>query len=209
MIGKAILAVSFLAFILERRLIAKHGKDLSRRRLSGFEIARQLLDAGGHANVIVEPGTEKRKPGGVKQLYLPPAVYEGKTLASIARAAREASLLCRASSAVLPFDMSRGLYFFVTFAWLLLAVGLLAGDLRWLQSMGWMIFGLVFFLGLIRLPLETEAGQHAYEWLKQSGYFEVDELVKIKNNLRGLRLEPLAEIFTAPAGLASVVFARK
>ena len=46
--------------------------------------------------------------------------------------------------------------------------------------------------------------KEAHELLRKSGYFEPDELVKLKHLLEAIRLEGLFEIFTVPfEGIAS------
>ncbi len=209
MLSYTVLLTAFFALITQIRLRGR-GRAPSRRILSGFEVARLFLDREGAGHVSIEPvsGFKLFRRAPLKQFFLERALYEGRTLLDHARAARESVAMTRAQHMIFSFDFSRRL-------WLWLKVLALLG---WLASLlshpGFLPAGEKFALGaffvlflaaLFELPLEWETSQRAYGLLKESGYFEIDELVQMRRILKGLRFEKLALIFKAPFDLAGIL----
>lgn len=209
MLSYTILLIAFFALITQIRLRGL-GRVQSRRVLSGFEVARHFLDREGAGHVSIEPvsGFKLFKRAPLKQFFLERALYEGRTLLDQARAARKSAAMTGAQHMIFSFDFSRRFWLWLkvlaVLAWgasLLSNAGFWPGGEKFALA----VFSGLFLGALFELPLEWETSRRAYGLLKESGYFEIGELVQMRRILRGLRFEKLALIFKAPFDLAGIL----
>ncbi len=201
-IGAFIWGVLFLGFIFQNKFLSKYKQDLSRQGITGCEIARHLLDASGLTQVVVE-STQKQDLWGhwpVKELGLEKSVYDGKTLFAVTEAARKTVLMTQTP---VSFDFSKQawaiLRFLILPALIAFVPGLQHPALKFFSSM---ILAALLACILLDLPRQWDASRRVYFHLKQTGYFEIDEMVKIKKLLRTLRFEKAGQVFDF-AGLFS------
>jgi Zn-dependent membrane protease YugP len=160
----------------------------------------------GMEKVAIEtsPKTGIRAQSVIPQLYLEKNLAEGKDLLSISRCALEAVFALRWPHTFLSQEVRSRLWdllhLLIALAWILL---LLSSIFPWAGGgapIAFAIFLGVFLFSLLDLPIRWEATRQAFDFLKQSRYFDIDELVEIKNLLRGMRLEDCAQIFKTPLG---------
>lgn len=200
LIGSFVFIFSILVCLFQRIYLKAYRRENGRRGVTGCEAARAILDAHGFPQAVVDfvPPAGPAKDGEVKKLYLPKKVFESTSLYAAARAGHEAVLMIESPVAFLPLkERWKMIRFFSWAAWTAMAAGfyrpMQAG--RFLSSF---FFSFAFLAAIFFVPNEWEIAERAYELLKKTGFYEVDELLKIKNFLRGIRLESPALIFKAP-----------
>lgn len=204
MIGIPILVVSFFVFLMESWVLCRNGRYHSRLGLTGCEVARHILDACGATQVTVDLLAAGGGPYGVglKQLYLEETVYRGKTLGDLACAAREAAMKVEGDAALVPLEVKKQIAalcrIFVLVAWGALVVGRLYAGLASVGSYALFTFVGVFLLSVFGLPMEFEASVRAYALLKDSRYFEIDELARLRRLLYMQRVASLGQFFRVP-----------
>ena len=187
-----VLGISFLAFLFQSHWISKCRGVKNRRGLSGAEMARYLLDSTGFSDFAVAEKTGVR--AGIKQLALEEVVYGGQSLFSLARAAENALALVRPAAL---FSLWGIFDFLIPAGWLALGANVLTG---WpgFKIFAYTVFAASLGPALLELPARWEASHQVYQSLKQSGFFEVDELILLRRLLRALRFEHLSGIFSIP-----------
>ena len=202
MIEIVVLLISFLAFLINIRLLQKDGKYPSRLGLTGGETARHILGESGFSQIAVDPGRESTHQSTIKQFYLDPAIYHGKTLLDVASAAYEAVFIACIPNASFMVELRRRVSDFlvplIPAAWAALFLSLLAPHLVFLKFFGMLVFAGTFLSAVLILPVEFEACDRAFLLLKQSQHFQVDELARLKSLLHALRLNGLGQIFKTP-----------
>ena len=209
MVWIPVLLVSFIFFAYDVWVTRKNGGFLSRQGLTGYEIARHVLDASGLSQITVDaigPG-DKEIRRGIRQLYLEKKIYEGKNLRAMALAAREAVFLIGVPHSFLPLDLKKRAAELSAYAvlggWLMFAAGFGIGRLSFLRMGSLAVFVSVFLMAALSLPAELEASERALDHLKGSRYFEVGELARLRSLLNALRFSGLAQIFNVPLEFAS------
>ena len=156
-------------------------------RLSGYAVARQMLDGSGlyHVEIAQVPGHlsdhyDVRR----KILQLSPDVYHGRHMAATGIAAHEAShaiqaalgfklLLAIREAAVPAASYGSG-------AGILLAIVGLVGRFPPFLSLGILLFGGAMALQLVNLPIEFHAGACAARTLVQLNLVTDDELPRVR-----------------------------
>ncbi len=216
MIAAPILLASFLFFLYQSWLFARDGKIQNRRGMTGYEIARQMLNGNGFSEVPVEMMKKSNHDStpSLRQLYLSRDIYEGKTLGDIAGAAREAARLALVPSSVLPLRIQSRISFLsqavIWAAWGSYLLGFVGICPKFFDWTGIFLFILVFSLGLLRLPREWEVSEKAFHYLHQSRHFDLDEFIRLRNILGALRLSLISQIFRVPfEGIKNSFFSRK
>ena len=209
MIWVPVFILSFLAFAVEAWCLGRNRSYQNRQGLTGAEVARCLLDAGGFSQMTVGfmTGDERPRRPSLKQLDLERSVYDGKSLVAIARVAREIALVTKTPPSIPPPDFKKQIWrtfrFVILAAWPSVLLVALCSPLRGLAGTGLTLFGIIFMLALLDLPEEWEARDRASALLGQLRYFEPDELARIKTLLAVLRFERAAQIFKAPFDLVA------
>lgn len=164
-------------------------------------MARSILDSSGHASVAVEVlGTADRNSP-IKDLYLPREILQGKSLYSIVRAARAALFFSHSKPLLITGEFPESspvwLYWSGLAAWVPVLLCWGGGSLM-MEISFWVWTGF-FFLGFLSIPLERDMELQAVSLLKNSGHFEVDELVQLRKCLKGCRLGAFSIPFRAAA----------
>jgi Zn-dependent membrane protease YugP len=205
--GVTILGIALMVFVLEQRLSGAYRKELNRRNIAGHEISRYILDQASYSQFSVDASTQSSVDQGKKQLFLNQSLYEGTSLLAIARAAKHTVQLMH-SPPSFSFSVLKHMHTAVVAAWLFLILGgVFQGELLKLTSI--FIFWLFMIFAMIDLPRQMEASKGAYYYLKQSDYFEVDELIKLGRVLTGLRFDELSQIYRAPANFLLSLIGKK
>lgn len=183
--------------------LAREGGFQSRRQVTGYELARQVLDANQHPRTAINPAvTRGRLHFGFQwdQLLLGENVYYGTRLVDLAATLHEVSHLLAASKSLIPAALRPQGRFFrivITGAWLLILSGILLPG-RGLNHLGQFLLILTFFLSCASLGEEWEVTERAVGGLKQLDGFETGERVRLRRLLKAILWIPVAEIFDAP-----------
>ncbi|MCM8774770.1 MAG: zinc metallopeptidase [Candidatus Omnitrophica bacterium] len=212
MVWCLILGCSFLAFATEVWLIRENGRFQNRRRVTGAEIARYILDAGGFKQTIVDFPREgsQESQSGIEQLYLEKSVYEGGRLLDIAHAARTAVLKTGIPEVNFfpSISLKRRLWkvhcFLILLSWLMVILGSLSSYLSGIRLAGFLIFLVTFIVAMIDLPAEWNISHQAMVHLRNSRHFEIDEIIRLKNLMNALRLDGLAQLFKVPLSFLKI-----
>ena len=200
LIGSFVFIFSAVVCIFQQFFLKPYRKQINRRGLSGCEAARALLDSHGMAQTVIDFAGRAAQPreGETKKLFLPRPLYDGTSLYAMARSGHEAVLMIESPIVFLPLkDRWRLVAFFSWAGWICSLAGLYR-PLAVLGFLGSFFFSVSFLAAVLFVPHEWEIAERAYDLLKKTGCFEVDELMKIRNILRGIRLESLALILKAP-----------
>ncbi|MDD5218546.1 MAG: zinc metallopeptidase [Candidatus Omnitrophica bacterium] len=201
-----ILVVSCAAFLTQKMTFHRYGKFQSRRGITGYEIARHILDANGYENLIVGLAESSDAPrrGLSSGFDLPAKVGKSTSFSDIARAAWETVLLLKTQQSAPLLGLATAFKKFLVFViwcdWILLAASFAGpgwGSLRPVSVWG---FGLVFFAAFFDIVSEWELSNRAKASLKKFQYFEVDEWIRLKKILKCMRWSRFAQIFEVPLG---------
>lgn len=191
--------LALLSWLFQLRLFKGYGAVENRRQVTGGEVARAILDAAGFSSVMIQEASEPLS--GLEKLSLPPAVYSGRSLRSCTRAARAALVFSHKQPFLVtgdfPESVSRWLYLAglwswapVFFAWE--PAGLMGEIAFWV----WTGF---FLLGFFSIPAEKTLEQQILSGLRETGFFEVDEMVRIKKCFMAYRIGAFSIPFRAAA----------
>ena len=179
MIGYGFVILAFIitlgAQILVKSRYSKYKKINCSENISGFEVARKILDANGLDNVdIVEVGgelTDHYDPNR-KVVRLSRDIYHGTSVASVAVSAHECGhaiqdkdgyTFLKIRSALVPVvNLSSRLGYVVIF------IGLAAGLLN-LAMFGLILLGAILLFQLVTLPVEFDASKRGKSQIKKLG----------------------------------------
>jgi Zn-dependent membrane protease YugP len=199
-IGSFVFIFSWFVCFCQWFYLKRYSTENNRRGLAAGEIARQLLDSHGYAHAVVDfvPPSRTPRDAEVKKMYLPKPVFESASLYAIARAGHETVLMIESPIAFLPLKKRWKLISCLSWgAWAFLAASFY-GPLISLSFASSFLFTAAFLAAIFFVPGEWETAERASELLKKTACFEIDEQAKLKNILRGIRLESLALILKAP-----------
>ena len=180
----------------------------SRRKITGCELARQILDRN-HLNRISvtwdsEPGSAHRGPR-FNQLVLPEKIYYGTRLADLAGSLQGASHLVEESGSFVPASIrirrAAPFRMGVCAAWFLVLMGMLLPGWKWIFHSGETLFVLAFLVVLVSWADEGEVTQRAFSSLALLEGLGPDELVRMKRLLQAMRWTPFAELIQIPLSL--------
>lgn len=199
------LVVSLTSWLAAKVTFFRLGRGDTRRKITGLEMARQVLDGSGRHGMAIIPvtgsGALHRTPYGDK-LLLPEKVYYGTKLSELSLALHEAGHQLTGSKSPIPAHVrlgaGRSLRNALRVSWVLVILGFLAAPFGWLSFFGRILFTAVFFLVLTGLREEHEATQSVLERLGKLEGFEVDELVRIGRLSKAVPWIAFGEILSVP-----------
>ena len=169
------LIIPLIAQVYVNSTYNKYSNIKNKNKLTGFDVARKILDKQGLNNIyIVETKgklTDHYDPKR-KIVRLSTDIYHGETIASIAVAAHECGHACQDKEGYL-FMRIRSLLFPIVsfgtkFAYIVLVIGLIAE----LSNVVWLGIGLVglgLLFQLVTLPVEFDASNRALKELESIG----------------------------------------
>ena len=196
---------AFLAwFALEMAWVSSKGRE-SRRRMTGCELARQVLDRNrlNYISLHAAPSGGRIHLGlEADQLALHEKIFYGSELSHLAAALHEAGHFLSGNRLPLPAGLRRfqrnTVRVGVLLSWIGVAIGFLFPSQAGWAAWGELIFILITLRALSRLGEEWEATDRSLSQLLSLEGFGTDERVGIKRVLDRLRWSPLAEIMSAP-----------
>lgn len=189
----------------------KYKKIGNKKGLTGFEVARKILDKNGLSNIhVVETKgvlSDHYDPSR-KVVRLSTDIFHGDSIASISVAAHEVGHAIQHKNNYL-FIKIRGILFPIVnigskLGYFAIIIGLFAGltDLLWLGIISLIIL-LVF--ELVTLPVEFDASRRAKAELKKEKLIENDEIEKSSNMLNAAALTYVAALITTLLEIARLV----
>ena len=200
--------ISTAAWLAVEIAMARSRKFPSRSGLTGYELARQVLDRHHLARTPVRPASARESEAGdwnQDALVLNEKNYFGTSLEGLSRALYSAVHLLAASKLPVPaaWRIPSGRFFkiLVISSWVLTGFGSVLSGWSWALGLGRVLLILSFFLALVSLAGEWEGSERAVADLLSLERLWTDERVRMKENLLALRWTPLAEILGIPLRL--------
>ena len=198
-----IIAIPIIAQIKISLSYSKYKKVDNKKGMSGFEVARKILDANGLEDIYVveTPGnlTDHYDPTR-KVLKLSKDIFNGETVAAAAVAAHECGhaiqdkekySFMRIRSFIAPFV---GLV--SKFSWIVIFIGLLTEYFRvFAFGIGLICIGLIF--QLITLPVEFNASKRAKVELEKLKLVDTEEIVVVTKMLSSAAMTYVASVLTS------------
>jgi Zn-dependent membrane protease YugP len=181
----------------------KYSRDITRRRITGYDAARRILDANGLSDVKIEkiPGqlTDHYDPR-ANVIRLSDSTYANPSAAAVGVAAHEAGHAIQHAKGYLPIKI-RSAIIPVTqlgsrLAMPLFLIGLLfASD--YLMLAGIVLFSTVALFQLVTLPTEFDASRRALRTLSTSGMLCDDEIRSASRVLGAAAMTYVAALATS------------
>jgi len=199
-----------LAFWAQSRVkgsYRKYSQVSLRRRISGAQIARQILDSNSLSDVQIE-----RVHGHLSDHYDPrsrvlrlsPGVHEGNSIAAAGIAAHEVGHAIQHGRGYLPLHLRTYIYPIASFGsnaamWLFM-IGLFigygatepGGFGQWMIMLGIVLFTGYVAFSVVTLPVEFNASSRAMQALDGFGYLDQDELQGARKVLNAAALTYVA-----------------
>jgi len=195
------LIIPLIAQIYVSSRYKKYSNLDNEKQLSGFEVARKILDKNGLKDLyIVETKgtmTDHYDPKR-KTVRLSSDVYHGTTIASVAIAAHECGHAIQDKEGYLFMKVRSFIFPIVSlgtrFAYIVLFIGLLANilDLIWL---GILLVGLGLIFQLVTLPVEFNASKRALKEIEI--LIDKDEYDGTKNMLNAAAMTYVAGVLSS------------
>lgn len=201
-IGSFAFIVSCFAWLFQWGYLRHYKKEINRHGLTGGEAARTLCDMFGFAHAVIDFKPQdlsaRKNPQQIKFLCLPKALFEGNSLYALARAGHEVVIMIESPITFLPLKKRwRIVSIFSCLAW-----GFLAADVLGFLPGGFILCPLLFFAAfmaaLFFVPNEWEIAERVVTIYRQANILELDEVLKIKEMMAGIRLESFALIVKSP-----------
>ena len=203
--GSYIVLLPFLllTFYAQHKVKSTYKKYLkvgNQKNLSGFEVARKILDRNGLRDINISQSrgelSDHYNPRS-KQVNLSSKVYNGKSISSIAIAAHEVGHAIQHSKSYVPLVFRSKLAPIASISSKAVTPLVLIGvftDLTGLIDLGIMIFSVILLFQLITLPVEFNASKRALNQLTTQGLVYNDEQNKAKKVLNAAALTYVAAL---------------
>lgn len=179
----------------------KYSKVLTRRGITGAQIAQQILQANGIYDVNV-----KKISGNLSDHYHPKekyiglsdGVYDSTSVAALGIAAHEAGHAVQYHLEYAPIKFRTAILpitnFASQFSWILIFAGLVFSDIVALA--GVILFGITVLFQLVTLPVEFNASRRAIAVL-EGGYLDEEELAGAKKVLTAAAMTYVVALLTS------------
>ena len=202
------LLISVWAQIRVKSAFSRYSQVHNSRGLTGYLVARQILDSNGLQHVRIEcvPGSLTDHFDPTKEVVrLSQAVYNSPSVAAIGVAAHECGHAIQYQHGYVPLKIRKAMVPITNigsaFSWPIALVGLFMG-LPWLVNVGILLFVVVVGFQLITLPVEFNASYRALDILKDNQMLsEGEELKGAKKMLTAAALTYVAALLVSIANL--------
>lgn len=196
------IAITIFAQIRVTTAYNKYKKVQNKRKLSGFEVAKEILDKNGLSNVYV---TETK--GNLTDCYisdrkvikLSTDIFHGTTIASASVAAHEVGHAIQDKENYSYMRLRHSLFPLVNFCsyagYIAILIGILFNSLKLM----WIGIGLEFvilFFQLITLPVEFDASRRAEQELLKNNLLDKTEVSHAKKVLGAAAFTYVASVLT-------------
>ena len=199
--------ISILITTISKILISisysKYKKVLNNKDLTGFDVARKILDSNGLSNIMileVKGNLTDHYDPGRKVIKLSTDIYHGSSIASAAVAAHECGHAIQDKTKYIPMRIRSHLVPFVNICtkigYLAIMIGVIFSYL--LVELGIILLLAMLLFQLITLPVEFNASKRAMKELERLHLLDKEEKNYAKNML-------IAAAFTYVASLLSTL----
>lgn len=197
------LIIPLIAQIMVSSKYKKYSNIDNDKRISGFEVARKILDMNGLNDLyIVETkGTmsdhydPKRKT-----IRLSSEVFHGTSIASVAIASHECGHAIQHKEGYLPMRIRSFIFPIVNlgtkFAYFVLMIGLIANMLNFIWA-GIMLVGLGLVFQLVTLPVEFDASKRALKELEDNTLIHASDMTGAKSMLSAAAMTYVAGVLSS------------
>ena len=198
-----ILIIPIIAQVRISSAYNKYKNQENRNGLSGFEVARKILDANGLDDIyVVETSgnlTDHYDPTR-KVIKLSKDIFHGNTIASASVAAHECGhaiqdkdnyTFMRIRSFLVPV-----VNFVSGFSWIVIMIGLFT-EMFNLFAIGICLISITLLFQLVTLPVEFDASQRAKEELSKLNLIGSGEDSKVKSMLDAAAMTYVASVLTS------------
>ena len=182
---------------------SKYKKVLNNKDLTGFDVARKILDSNGLSNIMileVKGNLTDHYDPGRKVIKLSTDIYHGSSIASAAVAAHECGHAIQDKTKYIPMRIRSNLVPFVNICtkigYLAIMIGVIFSYL--LVELGIILLLAMLLFQLITLPVEFNASKRAMKELERLHLLDKEEKNYAKNML-------IAAAFTYVASLLSTL----
>lgn len=198
-----IILIPLVAQIRINTSYGKYKKVNNTKGLSGFEVARKILDANGLEDIyVVETGgnlTDHYDPSR-KVIKLSRDIFKGETIAAAAVAAHECGHALQDKNSYTFMRIRSFLVPFVnlvsTFSWIVIFIGLISEIFNvFAFGIGLISIGLVF--QLITLPVEFDASNRAKKELEKLNLIGAGEEIGVSKMLNSAAMTYVASVLTS------------
>ena len=198
-----IIGIPLLAQLLITSQYNKYKKVNNSNKLSGFEVARKILDANGLENIyIVEVQgdlTDHYDPTR-KTVRLSTSIFHDSTIASASVAAHECGHAIQDKIGYVPMRIRSAIVPVVNFgskiAWIVILIGLFTQYFKiFILGVALISLGLIF--QLITLPVEFDASRRAKIELKKLGLVSTEEGSGVAKMLFAAAMTYVAGVLTS------------
>jgi Zn-dependent membrane protease YugP len=210
LILKGAFLFSLFLFLGVTWILLRCKKFTARKRMNGYEVARYLLDQLGLSHFSIKPVThwETLKKNPVHYFPIEKSLSEKNSLLAFSRIAQDILFTSRASASI-SLSWTRGFWtvwrFLIPLAWAGLIGCVFYPSWQGMRVIFLTVLGAALTVALIEISDVISANRQAYRLLKESGFFEIDELIRLRKILNALRFEGFTQIFKAPCDLISLL----
>lgn len=189
----------------------KYSKMPNNRGLSGYDVARRILDSNGLSNVEIYQGQGQLSDyfDPTKNIIkLSPDVYSGRSIASLAIAAHEVGHAIQYATKypviafrnkLLPLTVTAS-----NLAWVVIFLGLFLSFTN-LLYLGIVLLGVIALFQIATLPLEFNASSRALNNLESGSYLDYDEIPKAKRVLNAAAMTYVVALITTIAEILRLI----
>ncbi len=189
----------------------KGAKIKNSRGITGADVAKKILEAGGLSSIPIHKGKGKLSDHYdpiKKSVSLSPEVYSGSSISSLAVAAHEIGHALQHRDSYHFLALRTGLYPVVRFISWLAPFLIIAGFI--FSSLNILYAGIIFFAAsvvftLITLPVEFNASSRAMVQIQELGLAQADESRQVKKVLNAAALTYVAAAIAAVLELLRLV----
>jgi Zn-dependent membrane protease YugP len=212
------LLLAFYAQARVRGTYAKYSQVGASSRLTGAQMAKEILNLGGANQVGIEETSgrlsdhyDPRK----RVLRLSPGVYESRSIAALGIAAHEAGHALQHQSGYAPLHLRNAIYPVASFgsslAFPLFFIGFLMSSKgpSILMDIGILLFSGAVLFSLLTLPVEFNASRRAMVLLEERGYLKGRELDGARRVLSAAALTYVASTAMAAMQLLRMFLLRQ
>lgn len=216
--------LAFYAQFRVKNAYAGYSRVQTKKRLTGAQVARQILDANGLKDVPIERVagimTDHYHPG-KRVMRLSSDVYAGTSIASVSIAAHESGHAIQHGNGYIPLKLRNGFAPVASFgskiSWILLLGGIIltaAGSMDFyylgalMFDIGIIMYATAVLFQVITLPVELNASKRALAQLDGLGLIIGEEKRGAKKMLSAAALTYIAAMAVAIANLLRLLLIR-